>query len=136
MSSPAPARAPLRGLARAYFDAAARAELLLPRCRECAKWSWPPRARCPECSSRAIEWARASGRGAVHTFTIVRQAADPSYATQLPYTIAMIDVDEGPRLLSRVVDCDVGAVRIGMRVSVTFASAADGLAMPVFRPSA
>jgi hypothetical protein len=77
----------------------------------------------------------ASGHGVVHTFTVVRQAADPYFNARLPYVVAMVQLDEGPRLMSNITDCDVEAVHIGMLVAVAFVDAGDGLAVPVFTPS-
>jgi uncharacterized OB-fold protein len=70
----------------------------------------------------------------VHTFTIVRQTSEPYFAARLPYVVAMIDLDEGARLMGNVVGCSVDAVRIGMRVAVSFVDAGDGVAIPVFAP--
>jgi uncharacterized OB-fold protein len=123
-----------RGIVRAFWDAAARGELRLPRCAVCASFGWPPRVRCAVCGSGAIEWMRASGSGSVHTFTIVRQTSEPYFAARLPYVVAMIDLDEGARLMGNVVGCSVDAVRIGMRVAVSFVDAGDGVAIPVFAP--
>jgi uncharacterized OB-fold protein len=127
-------RPPLHGSAAGFFRAAAQGELHLPRCRDCAAYAWPPTRRCRACGSDAIDWVLARGRGVVHTFTIVRQSPEPFFQARVPYVVAMIDLDEGPRLLSGLVDCDVGAVRIGMAVAVAFVEAGEGLALPVFRP--
>jgi uncharacterized OB-fold protein len=124
-----------RGAARPFWDAAARGELRLPRCRDCASFSWPPRSHCPRCGSSAIDWVAASGRGVVHTYTVVRQTAEPYFRARLPYAVAMIELDEGPRMMSNVTNCDVDAIRIGMRVAVRFADLGDGLAVPVFFPA-
>ena len=134
MSTPTPARLPLRGLARTFFEAAAGGELALPHCRDCGSLSWPPREHCVRCESTAIDWVRSAGRGRVHTFTVVRPATEAALEARVPYVVAMIDLDEGPRLMSRVVDCDVAGVRIGMRVAVVFGDLGDGLVVPLFRP--
>ncbi|HEY2970802.1 MAG TPA: Zn-ribbon domain-containing OB-fold protein [Casimicrobiaceae bacterium] len=128
-------RPELRGIAGEYWRGAARGELRLPRCRSCASLTWPPRSGCPVCGASEIEWVCASGHGVVHTFTVVRQAADPYFNARLPYVVAMVQLDEGPRLMSNITDCDVEAVHIGMPVAVAFVDAGDGLAVPVFTPS-
>jgi len=127
-------RPEMRGTARTFWHAAARGELRLPRCRDCASFSWPPRSRCRDCGSHAIDWVAVSGRGVVHTYTVVRQASDPYFNARTPYTVAMIELEEGPRLMSNITNCDVDAVHIGMRVGVSFADAGDGFALPVFAP--
>lgn len=122
------------GSAAAYWDGACRGKLLLPRCTACASATWPPRKRCPACGG-ALAWIEASGRGVVHTYTVVRQNADPWLAARLPYVVAMIDLDEGPRLMSNVVGCDVEAVRIGMPVAVAFLDVGADVRLPVFEPT-
>lgn len=82
-----------------------------------------------------MDWRQASGRGVVHTFTVVRQAAEPLLKARLPYAVAIVELDEGPRIMSNVIGCDVDAVRIGMQVSVTFVDAGDGLSLPMFAPT-
>jgi uncharacterized OB-fold protein len=123
-----------RGVIGAFWDAAARGELHLPRCGHCRTWSWPPRRCCPVCSRCSLEWVAASGAGVVHTFTVVRQSADPWLAARAPYAVAMIDLAEGPRIMSQVVGCAVDEVRIGMAVRVAFVDAGEGLSLPVFTP--
>jgi uncharacterized OB-fold protein len=122
------------GSAGTFFRAAANGELRLPRCRRCGAYAWPPTRRCRACGSDAIDWVVASGRGVVHTFTVVRQSPEPYFQAKVPYVVAMIDLDEGPRLLSALVDCAVDAVRIGMSVAVAFIDGDDRLGLPVFRP--
>ena len=107
------------GSAAAYWEGACRGKLLLPRCTACGG---------------ALAWIEASGRGVVHTYTVVRQNADPWLAARLPYVVAMIDLDEGPRLMTNVVGCDVDAVRIGMPVAVAFLDVGADVRLPVFEP--
>ena len=135
MSGQPPPRSPpdMRGAVRTYWEGAARGVLLLPHCAVCAETFWPPRARCPVCAA-TVAWREASGRGVVHTFTVVRQASQPAFEAQVPYVVAMIELAEGPRLMSRIVGCGVDAVHIGMPVRVMFADAGDGLVVPMFAP--
>jgi uncharacterized OB-fold protein len=131
---PAHLRPATRGTMAPFWDAAARGELHLPRCGHCRTWSWPPRPCCPVCSQSALGWAAASGAGVVHTFTVVRQVADPWLAARAPYAVAMIELAEGPRIMSHVTGCAADDVHIGMRVRVAFVDAGDGLSLPVFTP--
>jgi uncharacterized OB-fold protein len=124
-----------RGTMGPYWQAAARGELRLPRCRSCASFMWPPKIRCAACGSIEIDWVASSGRGVVHTFTVVRQGNDAYFTVKVPYVVAMIELDEGPRLMSNITGCDVEAVYIGMPVAVAFVDAGDGLVLPVFTPS-
>jgi len=117
-----------------YWKAAREGQLVLPKCRRCAKPFWYPRPQCPACGADDIEWVGASGRGRVHTFTVVRQSTEPFFRGRVPFVVAMIELVEGPLLLSNVLGCDPDAVAIGMPVAVAFEQTDAGLAIPVFRP--
>ncbi len=80
-------------------------------------------------------WMHASGRGVVHTFTVIRQTAEPYFQTRVPYVVAMIELDEGPRIMAGVVGCGVDAVHVGMPVAVTFVDVGGSLWLPMFTPS-
>jgi uncharacterized OB-fold protein len=107
-------------------------ELAVPRCRVCGELNWFPRAICRSCSSTDLEWAPMSGHGTVYSFSVVDRP--PSADLPPRYVLALVDLDEGVRLMTHVVDCDPSTVRIGMRVTVGFKSISDEVALPVFRP--
>jgi uncharacterized OB-fold protein len=107
-------------------------ELAVPRCLQCGELNWFPRAMCRRCSSTNLEWVRLSGHGTLYSFSVVERP--PSADLPPRYVLALVDLDEGVRLLTHVVDCDPGSVRIGMRVTVRFQSLSDEIALPVFRP--
>lgn len=94
---------------------------------------WHPRPRCPHCGSDRVDWIRGSGKGTVHTFTVVRQAGDPFFRAKLPYVVAMIELDEGVRLMSNIVDTPIETLFIGMRVEVLFEAVGEAMAIPLFR---
>ncbi|TMA93377.1 MAG: Zn-ribbon domain-containing OB-fold protein, partial [Deltaproteobacteria bacterium] len=85
---------------RGYWEALARHELYFQRCRDCGTARFYPRALCPACLSSATEWVRASGRGTVYTFTVTHQNQTPGFREELPYVLAMVELAEGPRLLT------------------------------------
>jgi hypothetical protein len=85
--------------------------------------------------SSATEWVRASGRGRVYTFTITRQNQAPGFREELPYVLAIVELDEGPRLMTNVVGCAPDAVRIGMAVEVVFDDVTPEVTLPKFRPA-
>lgn len=118
---------------RPYWEAAARHEFRLPFCRDCEKHFFMPRVLCPRCHGDRVEWRAASGSGVIYSYTIARRPAGPAFAARVPYVVALIDLDEGVRLLSNVVTQDVVAVRIGQRVRVEFEDVGEGVALPVFR---
>jgi len=121
---------------KGYWEACGRGELYLQRCRDCATLRHYPRALCPSCLSEQVEWIRCSGRGEVYTFTVTHQNQAPGFRDQLPYVLAYVELEEGPRMLTNIVDCDPGSVEIGMAVQVAFEEVTEGIAVPKFRPSA
>lgn len=116
-----------------YWKAAAQGRLSLPWCKACAQAFWYPRWHCPRCGGGDVEWKAASGAGRVHTFTVVRQSGDAYFKARVPFVVAMIELDEGPRLMAGLIDCAPESVRIGMAVRVAFEPAGAELAIPVFR---
>jgi len=120
---------------RGYWEALARHELYFQRCRTCGAARFYPRALCPACLSSAAEWVRASGRGTVYSFTVTEQNQTPGFREALPYVLAMVELAEGPRLLTNLVGCAPGDVRIGMTVGVVFEDVAAGVTLPKFRPA-
>jgi uncharacterized OB-fold protein len=122
-------------LDREFFEAAARGTLLYQRCPACDHRQFYPRLLCTACGGE-VGWATASGRGVVHTFTIVRQHGGRPFKDELPYAVAMIDLEEGVRMLGTVTGCPVEQVRIGMPVEAYAVECADGLAVPFWRAAA
>ncbi len=118
-------------IAQPYFDGLARGELLLPWCRSCGKPHFYPRFACPHCWSDVYDWRPASGSGVVHSFSEVRANPPTAFAARLPFAIAIIDLDEGLRMMSNIID-DPAALAIGDRVRVEFHQR-DGVNLPLFR---
>ncbi|SRR6266487_227718 len=116
-----------------YWDAARRHELVLQRCGECNRFRFYPRLICPYCLSYQFEWRRASGRGAIYSFTVIHRPPSPAFRDRVPYVLALIDLEEGVRMMSNVVDCDPRAVGIGMAVEVTFDDITEEITLPKFR---
>jgi hypothetical protein len=120
---------------RAYWEGAARGELVLQRCRACGSVQHRPRALCAACLADAVEHFVASGRGTVHTFTVTHQNQAPGFRDACPYVLAWVELEEGPRLLTNVVGCEPSEVRIGLPVRVAFAPTDGEFPVPVFRPA-
>jgi uncharacterized OB-fold protein len=118
-----------------FWRAAGEGRLLLRRCDDCGHPIWYPRAFCPDCGSLRTSWSQASGRGHVYSFTVVHRSTVPGYREVVPYVVAYVELAEGPRVLTNLVDCDPGDVRIGMAVSVVFHDAGAGMALFRFAPS-
>lgn len=118
---------------RPFYEAAARGELRYQRCPACDHAQFYPRAACTACGGDP-EWAIASGRGTVHTFTVVRQNFMAPFADELPYVVAMVELEEGVRMMTNVTDCAPEEVRIGLVVEAYAVECEDGLAVPFWRP--
>lgn len=119
---------------RVFFEAASRGELLYQHCPTCDHRQFYPRQLCTACGGETA-WASASGRGVVHTYTIVRQNGMPPFQDELPYAVAMIDLAEGVRMMGTVTGCAVESVRIGMAVEAYAVECEEGLAVPFWRPA-
>lgn len=116
-----------------YWEAAREGRLDIPLCGDCGKHHFYPRAICPYCHSDNLSFDTVSGRGEVHTFTIARRPAGPAFADDVPYVVALIELEEGPRMMSRIQTDDPEKVRIGAKVEVTFVKGSDEVTFPYFR---
>jgi uncharacterized protein len=116
-----------------YWAAAARGELHVQECPDCGARQFYGRALCTSCGGTPV-WITTAGRGVVHTFTIIRQFGVPPFRDELPYVVAMVELDEGPKLMGNVTDCAVDDVYIGMPVEVHFRKIDDEIGIPYWRP--
>jgi uncharacterized OB-fold protein len=123
----------MRGLAEEFYRWCGEGELRFQRCTECGSWRHVPREMCAECGARCWEWAPSSGRGTLFTWTVVARALHPDFAEDVPYAPAVIELDEGVRLLSQVVDCPIEELEMGMPVEVVFEKVTEEVALPRFR---
>jgi uncharacterized OB-fold protein len=119
---------------KGYWEACRRHELVVQRCRACGTLRHYPRALCPACLSDETEWLRCSGRGTVYTFTVTYQNQAPGFRDALPYVLAYVELEEGVRLLTNIVDCAVGDVRIGQAVEVVWDDVTPDVTLPTFKP--
>ena len=119
-----------------YWEACREQKLLIQHCSACGHYQFYPRILCTECTSRQVEWVSACGRGKVISFTIVRQAISEAYAAEVPYVIALIQLDEGPTMMSNVIQSDPERLAIGMPVEVVFEAWSEEITVPQFRPFA
>jgi uncharacterized protein len=118
-----------------YWEAASRHELKLQQCNSCARFRFYPRSICPYCFSTEFEWRQLSGRGIIYSFTVIHRAAFPAFETKVPYVLALVELNEGVRMMSNILDCDPNAVEIGMPVEVTFEDLSEEVSLPQFRLS-
>ncbi|MBP0624374.1 Zn-ribbon domain-containing OB-fold protein [Cupriavidus consociatus] len=115
-----------------YWDAARERRLVIRRCKACGELHFMPRYLCPSCWSDDLEWIDAAGTGRVHSFSVIRRASDPAFASRVPYVIALIELDEGPRMMANILGENALAVGVGDAVRVTFEDRGDGALIPQF----
>jgi uncharacterized OB-fold protein len=116
-----------------YWNAAREQRLLIRKCVDCGEMHFMPRHLCPACWSDHLEWLDAKGTGSVHSFTIIRRAPVATFASNAPYVVALIDLDEGPRMITNLLGQDALSVKIGDRVEVTFEDRGEGAMLPQFK---
>lgn len=128
---------PITPEARPYWAGLREHRLMLPRCRDCGKAFFYPRVLCPSCHSAAIEWFQASGRGRLYSFEIAYQTINKAFRVKPPYVLAMVELEEGPRLMSNLVNvaADPAVVRCDMPVEVVFHRLTDDITLPLFQPA-
>src|SRR4051812_35865266 len=90
----------------AFWDACRRHELRIQRCADCKVYRFQPRAYCPECRSNRADWVETSGMGTVHTYTICHPPVLPAFEDKVPYNAVVVELDEGPFMVSNLADCD------------------------------
>jgi len=110
---------------QAFWDGAAKGQLLLKKCRACGELHYYPRALCPFCGSDATEWQAAAGTGVLYSYSVMRRA-------EVPYAIAYVTLDEGVTMMTNLVDCDFDRLKIGQRVKVVFTPTDGGPPVPTF----
>jgi uncharacterized OB-fold protein len=124
---PSPSITPENG---AFFEASARGVLLLKLCDACGRHHYYPRAICPHCFSERTRWVEASGKGRIYTYSVLR------LGTPTPFALAYVTLDEGPRMMTNIVDCDLDALSVDLPVRLVCKPSKDGTMIPMFTPAA
>ena len=119
-----------------FWEAARGHRLVVQRCGGCGTHRFPARALCSRCLSRAADWTPVSGRGAVFSFAVMHQVYHPGFADEVPYAVVVVELEEGARLVSNLIDCPLREVVIGMPVEVVFDQVTPEVTLPKFRPRA
>ena len=117
-----------------FWDATAEGRLILPQ-RGDGAYFWYPRVLAPGTLQEGWAWAPASGRGTVYSFTIDRRGTAAAFANDVPYVIAIVELEEGPHFTTNIVACPIDEVRIGMAVTAVFEPSEDGVTLVKFRPA-
>jgi uncharacterized OB-fold protein len=120
---------------RPFFDGAQRGELMIQHCTTCDAYLAPGSRACTECLSEALAWVVASGKATLFTFAIMHQRYHPAFFDDLPYNLAVVELEEGPRLNTNVVGIANAELQVGLPLMVTFEEAGDGVVLPKFTPA-
>lgn len=119
---------------RPFYEGAMAGQLMLMRCDECGTVRLPSRRHCDHCLSTQTSWVTASGRGRVRTFAVMHRVYHPGFAAEVPYNIAVVELAEGPRIVSNLVGVSNADIRVDMPVEVEWERHSD-VALPKFRPA-
>jgi uncharacterized OB-fold protein len=117
-----------------FWEAACKGELRMQRCGDCGHVRFPPSLLCARCLSEHAEWVKLSGRGTVYSWIVVHQSQHPAFNADVPYNVAIIELEEGPRLHTNIIGCTNDQIHIGMPVAVAFEKVNDDTALVKFRP--
>jgi uncharacterized OB-fold protein len=117
-----------------YWEAAQKGELRMQQCSDCGHIRFPPALLCPRCLCEKADWVRLSGRGTVFSWIVVHQSQHPAFNADTPYNVTIVELEEGPRLHTNLVDCANDQIHIGMPVEVVFDKVNDEITLPKFRP--
>ncbi len=117
-----------------FWKASKQHKLLIQECRDCNSKIFYPRKLCPECWSSNLSWSESSGKGKIFTFTITMTGVEKKFQEDLPYILALVDLKEGVRMMTNIVECKPEEVKIGMDVEVVFEDITEEFALPKWRP--
>jgi hypothetical protein len=117
-----------------YWDGLRERKLMMPRCDDCKGWWFPPSLLCPHCNSKAWSWTQTSGRARIFSYVVYHRVYHPAFAQEVPYAVAVIELDEGPRMISNVIDIAPDKLECDMRVEVAYQPVTDAITLAKFRP--
>ena len=118
-----------------FWEAARRHALALQRCEACGRLVWYPREVCSFCLSSRLAWETLSGRGRLHSYTVIHQPANPAFREDVPYIYAMVELDEGPRIIGNVIGCRPEEARIDMPLVAVYDDVTPDVTLVKFRPA-
>jgi len=119
---------------RPFWEGCKQGRLLLQFCDACQQYQFYPRLYCMHCGAQHPRWVEVSGHGVVYSYTIIRQNKSPEFSADVPYNVALIQLEEGPRMLSNVIDIAFEELRVDLPVSVVFDPVSEDISLPRFRP--
>jgi len=132
-----PVPQPITPESKPYWDGLKDGKLMLPKCGSCRQAFFYPRVICPKCHSRDVSWVQATGKGKLHSFGIGYQSFNKAFKMPPPYVLAMVELDEGPRMMTNLVNvvADPVAIKCDMPVQVVFHKVTDEVTVPLFEPA-
>ena len=116
---------------KGFWDGVKNGKLVFQRCKECSAWVHPPRPACPSCRSLEKEWVPSSGKGTIHSVVTYRESPDPAF--KVPYSVVLVELEEGVKLISNMADMKPEDIQIGMSVEVVFEEVQEDITLPKFR---
>ena len=119
---------------RPFWEGCRQGKLLLQYCDQCKMYQFYPRLYCMHCGADETRWVEASGRGSVYSFTIIRQNKAPEFVRETPYNVTLVQLEEGPRMMTSIVDCAPEDLRVDLPVTVVFEEASETISLPHFKP--
>ncbi|TMB94062.1 MAG: Zn-ribbon domain-containing OB-fold protein [Chloroflexi bacterium] len=122
-------------VSRPFWDGLTAGELRLQKCEECRRHIFYPRSLCPHCLSQRLGWVKASGRGTLYSYTVVRRAMNPAFQTDVPYVFAIVQLQEGPRVTTNVVNCTPEDVQVDMPVKAFYDNITPEMTLLKFEPA-
>lgn len=117
-----------------FWNGCKQHELRFQKCVNCGHVRWPPSIICPRCHSKKNEWIVSSGEGTVYTFAVYHLKYHEEFEDILPYTTAIVELEEGPHILSNIVKCDSSEIHCGMAVEVVWEDVTEDVSLPKFKP--
>jgi uncharacterized OB-fold protein len=117
-----------------YWAAAREGRFVVQECQSCRQVRHPPLPRCPHCHSADLGWRQMSGDGTIYSYTVVRHSTHYAFAGQIPYVLAIVELAEGPRLVTAITGVPPAGVRVGQPVRAVFREIANGVTLPYFEP--
>jgi uncharacterized OB-fold protein len=117
-----------------FWDGCKKHELLIQKCQDCQKAIFYPKMFCPQCLSSNLQWIKASGRGKIYSYMAVYSYQPTEFEGNVPYVVAIIDLEEGVRLMSNIIGCPPEKVKCDMKVKVVFDDVTESITLPKFQP--
>lgn len=118
-----------------FWNGLREGKLLLQQCPRCGTFRYPPKPMCPQCNSFESQWIPASGKGEIYSYTVTHQALHPSLVDRIPHVVILVELEEGVRMTSNVIECELSQLRVGMPVAVVFEKMNEEVTLPKFRPA-